>query len=104
MIDNNCIEHRNRLGEFIFKEEIGRGAHGTVFKVIRVEDGKKLAIKKLNLVKLQSKTKRDFTKEASLLMSLDHPHVIKCYAAFINNGFLYIVMELAELGDLHMVK
>lgn len=93
----------NKLPEYLFQEEIGKGAHGTVFKVTRRSDNRLLAIKKMNLVKLKSKMKRDFTKEASLLMSLDHPNIIKCFDAFINNGFLYIVMELAEKGDLHMV-
>ncbi len=94
----------NKLHEYVFKEEIGKGAHGTVYRVLRRADGKSLAIKKLNLVKLQTKTKRDFTREASLLMRMDHPNVIKCFDAFVNNGFLYIVMELAEAGDLHMVQ
>ena len=112
MMDENCISGLstereipvvNKLSEYLFQEEIGKGAHGTVFKVQRKADYQPLAIKKMNLVKLKSKMKRDFTKEASLLMSLDHPNVIKCFDAFINNGFLYIVMELAEKGDLHMV-
>lgn len=97
------IPEVNKLSEYLFQEEIGKGAHGTVFRVVRKVDGKVMAIKKMNLVKLKSKIKRDFTKEASLLMSLDHPNIIKCFDAFINNGFLYIVMEYAELGDLHVV-
>lgn len=93
----------NKLCEYLFQEEIGKGAHGTVFRVVRKQDGKIMAIKKMNLVKLKSKVNRDFTKEATLLMSLDHPNVIKCFDAFVNNGFLYIVMEYAEVGDLHVV-
>ena len=97
------IPVKNKLADYLFQEEIGKGAHGIVFRVVRKADNRILAIKKMNLVKLKSKTKRDFTKEASLLMSLDHPNIIKCYEAFINNGFLYIVMEYAESGDLHKV-
>ena len=35
-----------------------------------------------------------------MLKNIHHDNIIKCHASFIQDDFLYIVMEYAEGGDL----
>jgi Serine/threonine protein kinase len=35
-------------------------------------------------------------KEVAIYKNLDHPNIIKYYTSFVDNGALYIVMELVE--------
>ncbi|CAI2378272.1 unnamed protein product [Moneuplotes crassus] len=39
-------------------------------------------------------------REFVLLKNIHHDNIIKCYTSFVENEFLYIVMEYAEGGDL----
>jgi NIMA (never in mitosis gene a)-related kinase len=39
-------------------------------------------------------------KEVQILKSVDHTNIIRYYGSFIEDHFLYIVMEYAEGGDL----
>jgi len=43
------------MKDFIFKEEIGRGAYGVVYKVICKRDGLTYCIKKIDIKHLKSK-------------------------------------------------
>ena len=42
-------------------------------------------------------------KEVAVLKSISHPHVIKYYDSFVDDHYLYIVMQYAAKGDLHTV-
>lgn len=43
----------------------------------------------------------DCQKEIHLHEKLDHVNIIKCYTSFIEDGQMYIVLELADGGDLN---
>ncbi len=62
-----------------------------------------VAIKKLHLN--DEKSKKEIKKEADLMKSLDHPHIIKyiglCYTLEDNGEILNIVIEYARLGSMH---
>lgn len=53
----------------------------------------------LNKISLEHKSK-DTVKEVFMLKNITHPNIIKCHASFIEDDFLYIVMEYAQDGDL----
>jgi serine/threonine protein kinase len=59
-----------------------------------------VAIKQLNIDTDESK--KEITKEAELMKSLNNPHIVRFIGmCFQSNGSLMIVLELAKLGPLH---
>jgi len=73
---------------------LGKGRYG---KVCLVEDdtGQLYAMKKISC---ESGDK--IPSEAEVLKSLDHPYIVQYHDSFYNEGFLYIVTDYSEGGDL----
>jgi len=42
-------------------------------------------------------------KEVEIMYTLNHPNIIKLYAHFEDHKYLYLIMELAEIGDLRQI-
>lgn len=42
----------------------------------------------------------ELINEINILQTLDHPHVIKLYEVYDEPGYLYLVMELLQGGEL----
>lgn len=94
------------LADFEIIGEIGSGATGTVYKVKPTEfsnivdlfdsSSEYYALKK---IKLDVKCS-DLLKEVLMMKNIHHPHIIKCYNSFTQDGFMYIIMEYANGGDL----
>ncbi|CAG9318501.1 unnamed protein product [Blepharisma stoltei] len=73
---------------------LGRGRYGEVWLVER-EDGALVAMKKVPL-----ETEQPNCKEVNVLEQLDHPYIIQYHESFIDDGYLCIIMDYAEGGDL----
>ncbi len=86
--------------DFVFKEEIGRGAYGVVHKVKCKRDNRIYCIKQIDTKHLK-KRESDAHKEVRVLEKIKHPNIIQYYASFSDKKGLYIVMEYADGGDLH---
>ncbi|CAD5230525.1 unnamed protein product [Bursaphelenchus okinawaensis] len=90
--------------DFEFKGKLGKGQFADCYKAKFMGDGSYYAVKRiqLNLLKDQ-KSKEDCRKEMDLLKKLRHENIIRCYVSFEdkNSDFLFIVLELADGGDLH---
>ncbi|KAF9967712.1 hypothetical protein BGZ73_000400, partial [Actinomortierella ambigua] len=78
-------------------ERIGGGAFGEVF--IAEWSGIHCAAKKLN-VTVEEFRQVEIQKEISILHQLRHRNVIQFYATHAQNEDLYLIMDLAEGGDL----
>ncbi|CAL5973743.1 Kinase [Hexamita inflata] len=79
---------------------LGQGSFGTVKLVSRKEDGRKYAMKEINVAKMDQRDRADQLNEIRILASIFHPNVLAYYEAFIESGKLFIITEFAELGDL----
>ena len=90
--------------DFQIMEEIGRGAHGIVNKVISNLNGEVYVLKKIDLEHLQDNKKTDALKEVRNMRKVQHFNIIQYYTSFYDYDALYIVMEFAESGDLHQVS
>jgi len=90
--------------DFEILEELGKGAHGTVFKAMSLRNKQVYVLKKVDFSLVKVSRKREALKEVELLKTLDHIHVVKYFSSFIEEDCLYIVMEWAQEGDLHKVN
>ena len=90
------------MENFQLGDRIGSGAFGSVYKVIRKEDSKIYALKKVNLSNLSQKEKENSLNEVRILASVKSPFVISYKEAFIEKETetLCIVMQYADKGDL----
>jgi NIMA (never in mitosis gene a)-related kinase len=100
---NKFINIGNRVNEFEFLNELGRGSYGIVYKVKSKIDNNIYVIKKLNLTHMNEKSQQESWKEALILKKLNHKHIITYHTSFLEENNLYIVMEYAQGGDLYSV-
>lgn len=100
------------IKDFELKYQLGKGAFATVFLVVKkpsqslidpsVSDdaGRRYALKVIKKTTL-TKKEHEYTKdERNSMAKLDHPFIIKVYYAFQDQMRAYMVLELAEGGDL----
>jgi serine/threonine protein kinase len=54
---------------------------------------------------MDEKARDEFSKEIDLLKQLHHPNVVQYISSFVHENDLFIVLELADAGDLSkMIK
>ncbi|EXJ53737.1 ULK/ULK protein kinase [Cladophialophora psammophila CBS 110553] len=97
-----------RIGSFQRHEEIGRGSFATVYKAIHTTGSgvqSIVAIKSVNMSKLNKKLKDNLTSEISILKGLHHPHIVALIDCKESSAHIHLVMEYVALGDLsHFIK
>lgn len=89
--------------DFDFKEELGRGAHGVVHRVVSKRDGKVYVIKQVSVKRMKEKQRRNAVAEVLILRRLSHPNIVQYFNCFVSNQTLCIVMEFAAKGDLYSI-
>lgn len=67
-------------------------------------DNKEYVMKKIDMQLSKIKSHKSAMKEVEILKKVNHPHIIKYYTSFVENSFLYIIMEYAEGGDMSKVN
>lgn len=90
------------LNDFEILSELGKGAYSTVYKVRRLVDDRVYALKKVKIVNLKDKEKRNALNEIRFLASINNPCVISYKQAFFDESeqFLCLITEYADGGDL----
>jgi serine/threonine protein kinase len=93
------------LKDLVTYDKLGSGCFGSVYRgTYKLRFGRNVqeipvAIKQLNIDTEESK--KEITKEAELMKSLNNPHIVKFIGMCFDGSSLRIVLELAKLGPLH---
>jgi serine/threonine-protein kinase PpkA len=82
-------------------EQVGSGGMAVVYAAIQSSFGRKVAIKVLRPSFTSESDFADrFMREAKIVSSLAHPHIVPVYDFGNRNGVFYMVMEYLDGGDL----
>jgi len=99
----NNAERECNVGDFqsLSRKAIGEGAFGQVFKVRHISTGNLYAIKVISKAKILERSMTEQLKrEIRIMYSLNHPNIIKLFNHFEDDSNVYLIMELAEGGNL----
>eukprot|EP00440_Ansanella_granifera_P020545 gb/GFBE01022313.1/.p1 GENE.gb/GFBE01022313.1/~~gb/GFBE01022313.1/.p1 ORF type:complete len:661 (+),score=110.18 gb/GFBE01022313.1/:1-1983(+) len=80
-------------------KKVGEGSFGKAL-LVRQEDGQKLICKMVDVSKASRKEMEDAVKEGKLLAELQHPYIVRYRQNFTESGWLCILMDYCEGGDL----
>ncbi len=91
----------DRIGPYRVDAEIGRGGMGIVYRATQLALNRPVALKILDprLAADPSFAAR-FSREATILASLDSPHIIQIFDHGFPDGYLYLAMQYVAGGDL----
>jgi WD40 repeat protein len=85
------------LGRFDLREEVGRGAFGTVYRAWDTELHRSVAIKVLRAARVASAADVDrFVREARLAAQLQHPAIVPIHEVGQHDGVPYLVCDFVE--------
>jgi serine/threonine protein kinase len=87
----------SKLGHFKLLDEIARGGMGTVLRAFDPTLNREVAIKVLrDELASDPKFLEDFLREARVVASISHPHIVQIYFVGDEGGQYYLVMELLK--------
>src|SRR4051812_31719885 len=86
------------LGEFILREQIGRGGYAVVYRAEQRAPQRDVVVKvQLAPRRVNDATRERFLLEAQLASRLDHPYAAHVYASgATDDGLLWLAMELVQ--------
>lgn len=87
-------------GNYCMENELGKGAHSTVYGGKNLKTGEKVAIKVLEKSKLSKKDIESIRTEITILKTLTHPNLLVFHEFCEDAKCYYIVTELLEGGEL----
>ena len=80
----------------IFRPNIGHGSFSKVYKAMDLKNNREVAIKKVLLTNISENLKTRLFRELEILEKVNHRNIIKYYEYYIEDGYLYIIMECCE--------
>uniref|UniRef100_A0A7S1Q741 Protein kinase domain-containing protein n=1 Tax=Neobodo designis TaxID=312471 RepID=A0A7S1Q741_NEODS len=83
------------------KEELGKGAYGTVVKAMHKKRQLYFAIKHIDKKAAGAKGLREVMSEVETMQLLSHPHIVHLEEVYQDEANLWIVMEFVRGGELH---
>jgi calcium-dependent protein kinase len=97
------IPERNFYADYkLGKDIIGYGTHGEVRTCVHIQTDRLFAVKLINKASLPAEVIRHrlIQKQFNLILSLNHPSILKLYEFYEDRGNYFIVMEYVQGGDL----
>ncbi|KAH8420453.1 hypothetical protein KR009_010564 [Drosophila setifemur] len=88
------------MNRYAVSSLVGQGSFGCVYKALRKEDGKVVAIKVISKRGRSTRELKNLRRECDIQARLKHPHVIEMIESFESKTDLFVVTEFA-LMDLH---
>ena len=85
--------------DYSFELKLGDGAFGQVWRIKHKKTSKLYACKQVAKEKVM-KMLDQFRREVLIMYELFHPNIIRLYHHFEDTKYFYLVMELAEGGNL----
>ncbi len=95
MAPHQILADRYELGALL-----GRGGMGSVYTVQDVVLGRQVAVKVLDVAQVTDYAVQRFRREARILASLSHPHIVTVFDFGADDATAWLVMELIEGPDL----
>ena len=94
-----------QVGKYDIRQQLGKGATGTVYLAVDTFSGKEVALKVIEPevfrdAEFGSVHRSQFLNEASLAGKLKHPHIVSILDAVVQEDSGHIAMELVTGGDL----
>ncbi|KAK5989177.1 Serine/threonine-protein kinase ATG1 [Cladobotryum mycophilum] len=90
------------VGQFAIDKEIGKGSFAQVYMGWHKETKAAVAIKSVELDRLNKKLKENLYGEIQILKTLRHPHIVALHDCLESSTHINLVMEYCELGDLSL--
>ncbi|KAI2615450.1 Serine/threonine-protein kinase ATG1 [Hypoxylon sp. NC1633] len=90
------------VGQFIIGSEIGKGSFAQVYMGKHKVSGALVAIKSVELARLNKKLKENLYSEIKILKKLRHPHIVALHDCVESSTHINLIMEYCELGDLSL--
>src|ERR1700689_3741611 len=89
-----------QLGSYRIEAPLGRGGMGTVYRALDTKFSRPLAIKVLSSDLADADARRLFQREAQMVSSLNHPHILTVHDIGEFEGRQYLVTEYVDGGTL----
>ena len=80
---------------FLLTQSIADGSFGSVYKGIRIEDGKEVAVK---ICELNDESFEDVKNETRILEACEHNNIVAFYGAFQKDDTVWMAMEFCAGG------
>ncbi|OAA58087.1 serine/threonine-protein kinase [Niveomyces insectorum RCEF 264] len=90
------------IGQFLIGGEIGKGSFAQVYIGKQKVSGAAVAVKSVELARLNKKLKENLYGEIKILKTLRHPHIVALHDCVESATHINLIMEYCELGDLSM--
>ncbi|OHE94591.1 hypothetical protein CORC01_10119 [Colletotrichum orchidophilum] len=90
------------IGDFVIGGEIGKGSFAQVYSGHHKSSKATVAIKSVEMGRLNNKLRENLYGEIQILKTLRHPHIVALHDCVESATHINLVMEYCELGDLSL--
>lgn len=89
-----------QVGPYEIRQVIGRGGMGIVYEAVERELGRVVALKAMDAIKVDDRTRARFVREARAAARLDHAAIVAVFGSGETNGVLWYAMRRVQGASL----